>query len=244
VQQNKNDDNWGLLMIINFLMVALGYCLLFLLSFAVKAETKDIIPPFEIPTFSGKPIDYHIIKPSINPAKVIDVDRIFDVVNRCYPLKSGFGLDVSLKSGVNYKDNAGGTSQINTLDSNQFYAGIVASMPLYSDLEIDKERKLEYQRRQETTNTIKELTVAVANKRRSERMLGLYLSLEKRAQERVKIGVTEPTEQIAFLDKVASIQGDLDTANATIESARLALIGQCRSEVMERVNDYIISQIN
>jgi hypothetical protein len=199
------------------------------------------IKPFEIPTFEGKAVDWHNQKPAINPLPKIDSDAIFKAVNRCYPLKSGFGLDISLRAGANYKPS--GNNQINTLDSNNYYAGIVANMPLYSDVEIDKERKLEYQRRMETTATIKAMLEGVATKRRAERLMGLYSALEKRAQERIKNGLAEIAEQITFLEKVATTQGELDQANATIEASRLALIGQCRPDAEQEVNDYILNQI-
>jgi hypothetical protein len=210
-------------------------------SSAFAAEPKPVIKPFEIPTFEGKPVDWSHPKPAINKLPVIDGDAIFEMINRCYPLKSGFGLDISLRVGANYKPS--GNTQINTLDSNSYYAGIVANMPLYSDIEIDKDRRQEYARRMQTSGTVKELLSAVAVKRKSERMLGLYSALEKRAQERIKQGVAAVDEQIVFLEKVAATQGELDIANATIEASRLALVGQCRPEVVEEVNNYILSEI-
>lgn len=216
--------------------------ILLFLSHPTTAEEQK--PPnikaFEIPTYTGKAVNWHNPKPAINPLPKIDGDAIFKVVNRCYPLKSGFGLDISLKAGATYKDSS---NQINTLDSNKYYAGIVANMPLYSDVEIDKERKLEYQRRMETTHTIKALLEAVATKRRAERLMGLYEALEKRAQERIKNGLAETAEQITFLEKVATTQGELDQANAAIEASRLALIGQCRPDAEQAVNDYILQEI-
>ena len=218
--------------------------LLFLIASPSHAEEQKPpdIKPFEIPSFTGKAVDWRNPKPAINELPKIDSDAIFKVVNRCYPLKSGFGLDISLKAGATYKDTNNST-QINTLDSNRYYAGIVANMPLYSDIEIDKDRKLEYQRRMQTTDTIKAMLEGVAKKRRAERLMGLYEALEKRAQERIKNGLAETAEQITFLEKVATTQGELDQANASIEASRLALIGQCRPEVEEQVNDYILSQI-
>ena len=223
-------------------MHRLGFLLLFTLATAHADEHKPPqIKPFEIPTYTGKAVDWHNPKPPLNPLPKIDSDAIFKAVNRCYPLKSGFGLDISLRAGANYKPS--GNSQINTLDSNNYYAGIVANMPLYSDIEIDKERKLEYQRRMETTATIKAMLEGVATKRRAERLMGLYTALEKRAQERIRNGLAETAEQISFLEKVAITQGELDAANATIEASRLALIGQCRPDAEQEVNDYILSQI-
>jgi hypothetical protein len=149
---------------------------------------------------------------------------------------------------MNYKPsdkntNSGNTTVVQTYDSQNYYAGIVANMPLYSDIEIDKDRKVEYQRREQTAMTIKEMLSAVAAKRRAERMMGLYLSLEKRAQARIETGVAPVDEQISYLEKVATTQGELDTAEAAIEGSRLALIGQCRPEVLDEVNNYILSEI-
>lgn len=224
-------------------MRTLFVCLFLITALTATAENKaPNIKPFEIPTYTGKAVDWHNAKPALNPLPKIDSDAIFKIVNRCYPLKSGFGLDISLKTGLTYKDSS--NNQINTLDSNRYYAGIVANMPLYSDVEIDKERKLEYQRRMETTSTIKAMLEGVATKRRAERLLGLYTALEKRAQERIKNGLAETSEQITFLEKVATTQGELDHANATIEASRLALIGQCRPDAEQEVNDYILNQIN
>lgn len=217
-----------------------------LLALAFKARSEDLKPPvidpYQVPTFTGEPVDWHKMKPAINPKKQIDADAIFNVVNRCYPLKSGFGLEVSLRAGVNTRLNDS-SNTINTYDSQAYYAGIVANMPLYSDVEIDKERKLEYQRRLQTTDTIKQLLSAVAAKRRAERMMGLYLSLEKRSQARVENGIVSVDEQIGYLEKVATTQGELDKAEAEIESSRLALIGQCRPETVDSVNAYILSEI-
>ena len=221
----------------------MAFITVFTLPTAQAEERKPPnIPPFEIPTFTGKSVDWRNPKPAINELPKINSDAIFKAVNRCYPLKSGFGLDVSLKAGATYKDTAS-NNQINTLDSNRYYVGIVANMPLYSDVEIDKERKLEYQRRLQTTETIKTLLTGVAAKRRAERLMGLYQALEARSQERVKVGIVSNDEQIGFLEKVAAAQGELDQANATIEASRLALIGQCRPEVEEQVNDFILQEI-
>ena len=206
------------------------------------------IQPYEIPTFTGAPVDYKQIKPAIDAKKKINGDAIFQIINRCYPLKSGFGLEVNLRGGMNYKPSdkntsSGNTTVVQTYDSQNYYAGIVANMPLYSDIEIDKDRKVEYQRREQTAMTIKEMLSAVAAKRRAERMMGLYLSLEKRAQARIETGVAPVDEQISYLEKVATTQGELDTAEAAIEGSRLALIGQCRPEVLDEVNNYILSEI-
>ena len=114
----------------------LAACLLCCVSVQATENKPPEIKPFEIPSFTGKPVDWNHPKKAINELPKINGDAIFNIVNRCYPLKSGFGLDISLKAGATYKDTAG-NNQINTLDSNRYYAGIVASMPLYSDVDVN-----------------------------------------------------------------------------------------------------------
>jgi hypothetical protein len=45
--------------------------------------------------------------------------------------------------------------------------------------------------------------------------------------------------QIGYLKEVASRTGDFVTAEASITAARLALMGQCRDELADQVNDYL-----
>ncbi len=201
---------------------------------------KIEIEPYAMPTFTGEPVNWHKIKPAINPLKAIDGDYLFNQVNKCYPIKP-WGITVKLKGGVNYRETV--ANEIASSDSSKYYAGIVFNMPLYSGVEIDKEANREYNRRLKTSDIIAKLMTSVAKKRRAERLMGLYLSLEKRSQERVKQGIVSVDEQILYLEKTAQTQADLDTANAEIEGARISLVAQCRPEVSEKVDSLIRSEI-
>lgn len=217
---------------------------LFFMSYGeANADTTTIKPeikPYEIPTFTGEKVEWEKIKPAINPLKTIDGDYIQRIVTNCYPEKP-WGIELSAKAGLQYRKTIEG--EITTSDSSPYYAGIVFNMPLYSGTEIDMMRNREYKRRIHTASTITELIKAVALKRRAERMMGLYLSLEKRSQARVKNGIVSVDEQIAYLEKVAHTQADLDQANASIEGSRISLVAQCRPDVSEQVNRIILSEI-
>lgn len=214
--------------------------LLFLVSSASLAD-EEIVRPYRVPTFTGETTEFREIQPAIKPAKKIDSDLIFRTIANCYPIKP-WGIDIRLRAGTTFKDTTENT--INTGELGRYYVGVVASMPIYSETEIDKARTREYRRRKETATMIQQLISALSTKRRAERLLGLYVSLEKRAQLRVSQGLTDTTEQIGYLEKVAITQSELDTANAQIEGARIALVGQCRPEVAERVNTFLMSEIN
>jgi hypothetical protein len=215
--------------------------LLFLLSSSVVADDLKIAP-FSVPTFEGSEIDFKKMKPAVNPAKTVDADLIVKTVNACYPV-APMKLEVSLRAGSTYKDQTQNQQYLNAESAN-YYAGIVASMPLYSGVEIDREQKLAIDRKLKTAEVVAQLLNALSAKRRAERMINLYASLEKRSQIRVKDGIVAVDEQIGYLEKVATTQGEIDTANAQIEGARLALIHQCQSDDVERLNNFILSEIN
>lgn len=215
--------------------------LLLTLALNVQADEKEIVPPYQVPTFTGEQIDWHKMKPAINPAKTVDADLIVETVNACYPVPA-MNVELGLKVGATFKPPTTG-AMVQSLDASQYYAGIVASMPLYSGVEIDKEQKLAIERKLNTANVVAQMLTALSTKRRAERMLGLYLSLEKRSQKRVQDGIVAVDEQIAMLEKVATTQGELDAANAQIEGARLSLIHQCKPEDAERLNNFILSEI-
>jgi hypothetical protein len=215
------------------------------LSVAVHAEELppkvETVPPYQVPTFTGENTDWHKMKPAINPAKTVNADLIVETVNRCYPVPA-MNIEIGLRAGTTFKPPTTGAT-VNTLDAAQYYAGIVATMPLYSGVEIDKEQKLAIDRKLKTVEAVAQMLTALSTKRRAERMLGLYLSLEKRSQKRVQDGIVSVDEQINALEKVATTQGELDAANATIEGSRLALIHQCKAEDVERLNNFILSEI-
>ena len=218
---------------------ALGLALSALLSLAGgHAAEAPKIPPYQIPTFSGRESDFKARLPAMAPAPHVNGDAVFKTVVNCFPERVQWGLELDAVAGTRWTDDSG----ITTFDSSglaRHYVGIVAKMPLYSATEINRERQTEYQRREQVASNIKALLSGLSERRRAQRELGLYASLEARSQQRVGLGLAEATEQIGYLEKVAQAQAKLDDANASIEGARLALVGQCRDEVANEVNDYL-----
>jgi hypothetical protein len=212
----------------------LGVCC----AVAAAAEPVPEIPPYRIPTFDGADRDFKAPVPAMAPAPEVDGDSIFRMVVNCFPERVAWGLELDAVAGTRWTEDNG----ITTFDTSglaRHYVGLVAKMPLYSATEINRERQTEYQRREQVATNLKALLSGLADRRRAQRELGLYTSLEARSQKRVALGIVEATEQIDFLEKVAQAQAKLDDANAQIEGARLALVGQCRDEVANQVNDYL-----
>lgn len=159
------------------------------------------------------------------------------IVN-CFPERPDWGLEVKAVSGARYTDNSG-ISTFDTAGLSKYYAGIVAEMPLYSAEELHKQRTQEYQRRAEIAQNVAKLLKGLADRQRALRMVGINESVEARSQYRVNEGLAPAEEQIANLKAVADKVGDLDEANAALVAARLALVGQCRDDIAENVNDYL-----
>jgi hypothetical protein len=203
----------------------------------IQAKPPPDIQPYEIPTMSGNKRDFRHTPP-IKLAPAIDVDSIFNMIVNCFPERPKWGLEVKAVSGARYTDNAG-VSTFDTAGLAKFYGGIVAEMPLYSAEEMHKQRTQEYQRRGELATNVAKLLKGLADRQRALRMTGINESIEARSQLRVNEGLAPAEEQIASLKAVADKISDLDEANASIAAARLTLVGQCRDEVAENVNDYL-----
>lgn len=220
-------------------VVRISLGLLALIAGIGQADEANLpeIPPYEIPTYDGKPLNFQEPVPAMRPAPKVNGDGIFQVIVNCYPVKSKFALDIELTGGARYSEDA-----ITTFDNSglsRYYVGIVAKMPLYSATELDRQREREYRRRTETADSIKALMKGLADRRRAQRELGLYSSLEARSQKRVAVGVVSVEEQVGYLEKVAQSQARMDDAQASIEGSRLGLVAQCRDGVADQVNDYL-----
>lgn len=200
------------------------------------------IPPYKIPTFSGKPNDFKKFAPAMQPAMEVDSDILFQAVVNCFPERVPWGLELDAVGGARYSEQ----NTITTFDTSglsRYYVGVVAKMPLYSAEELNRQRQAEYTRRGEVAKNVEALLSALATQRRAKRQLGLFTSLEARAQERVALGLTDTTEQVTYLEKVIDAQSKLDDAEAGLNGARLALIGQCRDEMVDAVNNHILQVI-
>lgn len=71
------------------------------------------------------------------------------------------------------------------------------------------------------------------------RELALYRSLESRAAARVKEGVTEASEQVSYLEKVASSQEKLIEEEAKIMESRLLLSGMCDPKNAKQIGGWL-----
>ncbi len=195
------------------------------------------VKPYKIPTLNGETRDFHYIPP-IKLSPKIDADEVFRMIINCFPERPKWGIEVKSVAGLRYTEQ-NTVSTFDTAGLSRYYAGIVAEMPLYSAEELHRQRTQEYQRRGEVATNVAALLKALADRDRALRLIGIDESVEARSQIRVYEGIAPAEEQIGYLKEVASRTGDFVTAEAAITAARLALMGQCRDELADQVNNYL-----
>lgn len=210
------------------------------LDFSWKREQVPPPPdvkPYELPTLHGKSPHYNTPLPALKRAPKADPDAIYQAVINCYPEKSKFKLDIDLVAGMKASYDQYDTE--GWPDIGEHYVGIVGKMPLYSATELSRERQWEYQRRTATATAVAEFVDSMANRNHAYRMMGLYLSLEARSQARVAEGVANISEQVAYLESVASAQRDILKFEAKVTEHRLALAAMCDDGKAPHINTYL-----
>jgi len=193
--------------------------------------------PYRLPTMEGDSRSYHDNLPPLVKAPAIDPDLVFNSVMTCYPAPSNFNIDIELRGQL--RSAAGGDDLFETTDIGSNYVGIVARMPIYSHTEIDRERDREFNRRNITATSVAKFVAAVATRNHAIRELALHRSLEARAAIRVQQGIVGASEQVTYLEKVASGQRALIQAEAQIMESRLAMAALCDPAKQDRMSQYL-----
>jgi hypothetical protein len=202
-----------------------------------EAEKPPEPKVYKTPTMVDDGLDYHDKPAAIVQAPALDADAIYKSVLGCYPEKSKFDIDVDLRASIRSSDVL--DLEDTTTSLGKSYVGIVAKMPLYSGKELDREKEREYMRRKDTAKAVADFVTAIAGRNHAVRELALYRSLEARSAVRVQQGVTEATEQVGYLEKVASSQEKLISEEAKIMESRLLLSGMCDPKNAETIGSWL-----
>lgn len=208
-----------------------------------KAAAEGGKKSWELPTFTGeKPTHFAPEKPAV-AGELPDPRKLYDTALECWPAPSFFkaevGVEGRLRSDrVNYVDDNGTAS-----GTSRAAVALVARIPLYSAMELDREREREYMRRVKVADAVGVFYTALTDRERARRQLALMRAMERRAQERVKIGVTETAEQVTYMEKVAVIEGDLLKLRGQIEKSRLELIGHCSATAGNELDRILVEYI-
>ena len=207
---------------------------------AVVLASEDQKKPHELPTYSGEKPSYHAPEKPPKPGQLPDARDLYEKTLNCWPAPSVMRAEVGLEGRVR-------SERAQTLDEDgtfrtagRFGVALVARLPLYSALELDREREREYMRRTKLADATGNFISILAERQKHVRQLDLLRALERRSQERVKAGITETTEQVGYMEKVAATEGELLKQSGQLQKARLELIGHCSASQADEVDRYIL----
>lgn len=207
---------------------------------AVAQDAKTDKHVHELPTFTGEKPSYHAPVTPPKPGQLPDSRELYERALACWPVPSFMRAEVSLEGRIRtdkttYLDETGAARS-----AGRAGVGVVARLPLYSALELDREREREYMRRTKLADAVGNFVSLLATRQKHVRELELMRALERRSQERVKAGVTETAEQVGYMEKVAAIEGALMQQSGQLQKARLELIGHCSPTQADAVDRHIL----
>lgn len=213
-----------------------------LLASPATATNNDATPPtrpHELPTYSGDRETFHAPEKPPKPGDIPDALGLYNRALACWPVPSFFRAEVNLEGRVRSDRNSYIDDTGNVRGGDRYGVGIVARIPLYSAMELDREREREYIRRTKLADAVGAFIAILAERQKHVRELQLMRALERRSQERVKVGVTETAEQVGYLEKVAALEGTLLQQRGLLEKSRLELIGHCSPSQADQLDDFI-----
>lgn len=207
----------------------------------VIATAEPPAQPYTLPTFHGD-VDMSPPPGRYEQPPKLDPDRLFAAVLACFPAESWFRGELSAiaRAGTSSAVDLGSDG---SLHSNSVYVGVVAKIPLFAPVEAGRLRELEAERRVNIAKAVAALNSAVTKRAITQRAAALYRSLESRAAERVKYGVTETSEQVRYVEAVAEQERAAAAVEAEITAARLTLVGMCADDRADDLDALIRAMI-
>jgi len=209
--------------------VAVGLLLAVILA-AGAAWAAAPVPPGEVwdmPESGGRTVRLSDVPPAPAEPEMYG-DTIAVAADACYPEPDGtwFRPEVGLTVSPDTRDGAG---------SNAYWAGITATLPLYSHSELERTRERALQRRAGVAAAVGRYLTARAAVTRGAREMALFDAVETRARARVKTGVAESAEQQTAAVSAIRARGQIDAARADLVAARLELLAPCDVAGRERL---------
>lgn len=210
----------------------------------VHAGDEFTKPPLSVPLFDGSEQRTH--QPpagQLRRPSVPDYRHLYDMAVACWPAKSWFRGDLYVEARASTKSSSNNASVDATTgtvtQTGSRYVALVARIPLISATELDKERAREAERHGKIADAVGELVSAFAERVMQTRQLELTRVLEKRAQERVRLGVAETAEQVRYLEQVSALEAKITTLQAAEIKARLHIVSVCDERKMAAIDAYL-----
>lgn len=211
-----------------------------LLGLSFSADSADSVE-------SGRKSVVEYPNKPIERLPVYSGEMILNATLQCYPSKSLFKARVDLVGRLTNTDQGiSSYSQEYGQTIASTYAGLEARIPLYSDIELAKERKWEEERRQEAAKNVGIFLKAVSAAQLAKRKISIRKVLEAREAKRVAAGVAYTAEHVEQVEQLMISELDYQSALAQIEQSRTGLIAFCmegREDVVKNLVDSIITDV-
>lgn len=203
-------------------------------------------PPAPLPLFDGSDTRTHqppsgeLVRPVVP-----DHRKLYSMVLSCWPADSWFRGELYAEARMSTRTDSGSSSTYDattgtvTTQRGDKYIALVARIPIASAIELDKERSREAERRGKVAEAVGDLVSAFSERVINARQLLLTRALEKRSQERVRVGVAETNEQVRYLEQVALLESKVEMLQAAEIKARLHIVGMCDARKMGLIDDYL-----
>ena len=195
--------------------------------------------PWAAPLFSGDEKQTHIApqKPRA-PGPVPEARDLWNRALECWPVGSIMNAEINLEGHA--RSVAGSDFNGSTItQGSRTWVGIVAKIPLYNGAEVDRERQREFARRTKAAEAVGAMLTALTDGERVRREADLVRALERRSQERVRLGVAETAEQVRYLEKSAALESEAAKYGASAQRARLDLLALCSAERVDQLDEFI-----
>ena len=230
---------------IAYWLAVLGWFVLLALALYASMATagERPTPSWHLPRFDGAADDPRDKPPTgpLEPPPVLDARGLYDLVITCFPARSWWRPEIALEARYANDQSSNRNQLIQAAAETSSYAGIVARIPLYSEIELDREREREASRRSLVAQNVGKIEQLLAERAIAKRELGLWRSIEDRSSRRVIAGVAETKEQIDAIAKVAGLESKILSVSADLTAAKLVLIGMCvdRTDVEAAIDQVI-----
>lgn len=202
--------------------------LLLILPLLLLSQSSNA-KPFELDTY-----DDNFKKTEIG----LTYAKLNQLASKCLIDKGWLDMDVDLKSGLS-------TRQRGFTESQDSFVGLVATVPLYSGKEMDRERDKALGRKRQATDDITGFIENIEKVLHNRRMIEMYKVMETRSRRRVREGIVPLTEQVELMEKLSNLRKENITFTAHIGGKYTALLNGCKDGKDKRyLQDYMDEELD
>lgn len=163
--------------------------------------------------------------------------KLNSMTSKCLIDKAWLDVDVDLKSGLS-------TRQRGYTESQDTFVGLVATVPLFSGQELDRERDRAIARKRQVTDDIAELIKNIEKVLHDRRMIEIYKVMEDRSRKRVKSGVVGLTEQVGIMEQLSTLRKEVITFTAEI-GKYMSILNMCKEGKDKKyLQDYMDEELD